>query len=76
MSCVRMSQQSALAHSHLGTTIDLDGETMDVRAEVGLLTRNVVFRGSENEGWDDVIEACPNGFDTGKTAFFLSSIVR
>ena len=49
---------------------------MDVRAEVGLLTRNIVFRGSENEGWDDVIEACPNGFDTGKTAFFLASIVR
>ena len=44
------------------------GHTLEARAEVGLLTHNVVVRGSNDPQWDDVIEACPAGFDTGEFA--------
>jgi len=30
-----------------------------IPAEVGLLTRNIVFRGSNDQQWHDQIEACP-----------------
>ena len=44
----------------------MDGSvTLEARAEVGLLTHNVVVRGSDNDEWHDVIKACPEGFDTG-----------
>ena len=39
---------------------------MEARAEVALLTRNVVVRGSDNDEWHDVIEKCDEGFDTGQ----------
>ncbi|KAF6037339.1 PKHD1L1 [Bugula neritina] len=56
----------ALDYKHLGVTADLGGgHTLEMRAEVGLLTHNVVFRGSDHHQWKDVIEACPAGFDTG-----------
>lgn len=35
------------------------------RAEVGLLTRNVVVRGNEDAQWDRVIEGCEDGFNPG-----------
>ncbi|KAM9839131.1 PKHD1 like 1, tandem duplicate 1 [Aulostomus maculatus] len=58
-----------LAYTHLGVTVTLpDGTLFDGRAEVGLLTRNIVVRGSQNEEWNDKIEACPDGFNTGEFA--------
>ena len=45
-----------------------EGYTLEARAEVGLLTRNIVIRGSNNPQWHDKIEACPDGFDTGEFA--------
>lgn len=55
-----------LAYTHLGVSVILaDGTKFEGRAEVGLLTRNIVVRGSQHQEWDDTIEACPNGFDTG-----------
>lgn len=38
---------SALEHTHFGEiyTVGSDGDFIDMRAEVGLLSRNVVFRG-------------------------------
>ena len=41
------------------------GHRLEACAEVGLLTRNVVVRGSDNKQWNDTIEACSEGFDTG-----------
>ena len=35
-------------------------------AEVGLLSRNIVVRGSDNPAWNDKIPACEEGFDTGE----------
>jgi len=37
-----------------------------MRAEVGLLSRNVRVIGSRDMQWADDIEACPDGFDTGE----------
>ena len=39
---------------------------LEARAEIGLLSHNVVVRGVDNKEWNDDIEACPNGFNTGK----------
>ncbi|KAK2830693.1 hypothetical protein Q5P01_018624 [Channa striata] len=58
-----------LSYTHLGVGVTLpDGSVFEGRAEVGLLTRNIVVRGSENVEWNDQIQACPDGFDTGEFA--------
>ncbi|XP_040908783.1 LOW QUALITY PROTEIN: PKHD1 like 1, tandem duplicate 1 [Toxotes jaculatrix] len=58
-----------LKYTHLGVTVTLpDGTVFEGRAEVGLLTRNIVVRGSQNQEWNDRIEACPDGFNTGEFA--------
>lgn len=55
-----------LNYTHLGVTITLpDGTAFEARAEVGVLTRNIVVRGSQNQEWSDKIAACPDGFNTG-----------
>lgn len=55
-----------LNYTHLGITVTLpDGTLFEARAEVGILTRNILIRGSNNMEWDNKIPACPDGFDTG-----------
>lgn len=55
-----------LNYTHLGITTTLpDGTVFEARAEVGILTRNILIRGSENVEWNDKIPSCPDGFDTG-----------
>ncbi|WP_396612531.1 G8 domain-containing protein [Haloferax sp. S1W] len=47
---------SGLDHDHFGETQKVDGRTVDIRAEVGLLTRNIVMRGDNevsNPGGDE-----------------------
>ena len=56
----------ALEFGHLGETQTFEGGiTLETRAEVGLLTHNVVVRGSNLKDWNDEVEACPAGFDPG-----------
>ena len=56
----------ALEFGHLGETQTFQGGiTLETRAEVGLLTHNVVVRGSNLKDWNDQVEACPAGFDPG-----------
>ncbi|MED6281140.1 Fibrocystin-L, partial [Characodon lateralis] len=58
-----------LMYTHLGLSVTLpDGTVFEGRAEVGLLSRNIVVRGSQNLEWSDEIEACPDGFNTGEFA--------
>nr|XP_039261251.1 fibrocystin-L-like [Styela clava] len=61
-----------LAHRHLGIEETYETPkgpvTFQYRAEVGLLTRNIKFQGSSDKSWHDVIEACPDGFNTGMFA--------
>ncbi|KAI5091821.1 fibrocystin-L precursor, partial [Silurus meridionalis] len=60
---------SPLSYTHLGITVTLpDGTMFEARAEVGVLTRNIVVRGSINTEWNDKIQACPDGFNTGEFA--------
>uniref|UniRef100_A0A8C5WI58 Fibrocystin-L n=1 Tax=Leptobrachium leishanense TaxID=445787 RepID=A0A8C5WI58_9ANUR len=58
-----------LTYKHLGISITLpDNSVFEARAEVGLLTRNIVVRGSTNMEWSETISACPDGFDPGEFA--------
>ncbi|XP_067676837.1 fibrocystin-L-like isoform X2 [Haliotis asinina] len=61
-----LTLDTALKYSHLGVTLTFNGESVETRAEVGLLTHNVVVRGSTNTQWQDTIEPCADGFDTGE----------
>lgn len=55
-----------MKYTHLGVSVTLpDGTIFEARAEVGLLTRNIVVQGSQNQEWNEEIEACPDGFNTG-----------
>ncbi|XP_078617867.1 fibrocystin-L-like isoform X2 [Branchiostoma floridae x Branchiostoma japonicum] len=59
-----------LEFEHLSATSTFTAEdesiTVSYGAEIGLLTHNVVVRGSNNEDWNTEIEACEAGFDTGE----------
>ena len=48
---------------------------LEARAEVGVLTRNIKYRGSDNPSWHEEIEACPDGFDTGTISNVISFVV-
>ena len=41
----RINFEDALEHEHLAYSDSCDGETIDTRGEVALLSRNVVFQG-------------------------------
>ncbi|XP_022094388.1 fibrocystin-L-like [Acanthaster planci] len=58
----------ALKYDHFGITQTIDDVTLEMRAEVGLLTRNVKVRGSVQEEWIEEYEECPEDFDTGQFA--------
>ncbi|XP_067950949.1 fibrocystin-L-like [Watersipora subatra] len=61
-----ISFSEPLEYEHLGVTEELGGgHTLEMRAEVALLSRNVRVIGSRDIQWSDEIEACPDGFDTG-----------
>ena len=71
-----MTLAAPLTHKHLGEAVPLAGGlSLQARAEVAVLTRNVVVRGSDNIEWHDKIEACPDGFDTGKLLRLISSLI-
>ena len=52
-------------YAHIGIEQTIGNVTFDTRAEVALLTRNVVVRGSVNEDWTEKIEACAEDFNAG-----------
>ncbi|KAM7075195.1 fibrocystin-L isoform 14-T16 [Molossus nigricans] len=61
---VTVTLASPLSYTHLGITVPLpDGTPFEARAEVGILTRNILIRGSDNVEWNNQIPACPDGFD-------------
>ncbi|XP_058524528.1 fibrocystin-L isoform X1 [Ochotona princeps] len=66
---INITLTNPLNYTHLGVTVTLsDGTLFEARAEVGILTRNILVRGSDNVEWNDTIPACPDGFDTGEFA--------
>lgn len=54
-----------MTYDHVAVTETYGSKTVELRAEVGLLTHNVKVQGSSDDQWADKIEACPDGFDTG-----------
>ena len=58
-----------LKYKHVALTQQIAGRVIETSAEVGLLTRNIVIRGSRHKDWDDgVIEACSVEFDPDQFA--------
>ncbi|XP_071828580.1 fibrocystin-L-like isoform X3 [Apostichopus japonicus] len=58
----------AVVYKHISLVQTIDGVTLETRAEVGMLTRNVKFRGSVHDEWTETIEACDAEFDTNQFA--------
>lgn len=46
----KLTLSTALKYYHAGTILIVNGQSLDMRAEVGVLTSNMVIRGTEN-GW-------------------------
>ena len=57
-----------LLYMHISIAQTIEGRYIETRAEVGLLSRNVIVRGSVNDQWNDVIQNCPAEFDPGQFA--------
>ena len=57
-----------LKYKHISVVQKIAGRTVKTRAEVGLLSRNVVVEGSENDEWKEKIEECQEGFNPGQFA--------
>ncbi|XP_064639845.1 fibrocystin-L-like [Lineus longissimus] len=60
--------EEPLSYRHIGEENIIDGRVLQIRAEVGLLSHNILFQGSNDPQYNEVIEACPDGFDTGEFA--------
>ena len=46
-----------LEFEHLAITMSNGKDELQLKAEVGLLTRNIVFEGSVNDEWTDCVSA-------------------
>ncbi|XP_052063080.1 fibrocystin-L-like [Mytilus californianus] len=55
-----------LKYDHLGISETIGGHTLEYRAEVAMLTRNILVRGLNDPQWNDKIEKCDAGFNTGE----------
>ena len=56
----------ALKYKHISIEQNIAGRRIQTRAEVGLLSRNVVVQGSVGDTWTHKVEACPAEFDPGQ----------
>jgi len=63
-----LTLNAPLTWTHLGVTKQFGSTTIQLRAEVGLLSHNIVFQGSVTETWNQTIEACPQGFNPDEHA--------
>lgn len=55
-----------LKYRHISLVQTIAGRVIETRAEVGLLSRNVVIQGSVHDAWTEKIEACPKEFQPGQ----------
>ncbi|CAF0978946.1 unnamed protein product, partial [Brachionus calyciflorus] len=69
-----LTLDTALTYTHLSLVRTIgsgvDTRQIEIRAEVGLLTRNIVFQGSNDASWRSLksAKACPKGFNPGEFA--------
>lgn len=64
----KLTFEPPLKYMHISHNQTIAGRFIQTQAEVGLLTRNVVVKGSFNDDWDETIEACPKEFDPNQFA--------
>ena len=57
-----------LKYRHISIVQTFGNREVKTRAEVGLLTRNIVVQGSVEETWKHTIKNCPAEFDPGQFA--------
>lgn len=55
-----------MKYKHISLVQTIAGRVIETRAEVGLLTRNIVVKGSKHDEWNDKIENCKAEFDPGQ----------
>ena len=58
--------QSPLKYNHISIAQTFEGIQVETRGEVGLLSRNVVVKGSVHDEWTENIVACPKEFSPGQ----------
>ncbi len=66
-----LTLDSALQFQHLGVRRVISGSvSVDIFAEVGLLSRNVLFQGHNDDTWNQFYSApaCPDGFNPDEFA--------
>ena len=56
----------AVEYEHISVLQTIASRAIDTSAEVGYLTRNILFRGNVNEEWSESIQACSEDFRTGQ----------
>lgn len=54
-----------LSYTHLGITRQVNTTTIEIRAEIGLLSHNIVFEGMTSENVGDTLPECLDGFNPG-----------
>ena len=66
----QLTLDSPLNYTHLSIKRTVYDTDVYIKAEVGLLTRNVLFRGINDDSWNSLntAPACPSGFDPGSNA--------
>lgn len=65
-----LTLDSVLGYDHLAETRTVNDVTVNIRAEVGLLSRNVVIKGFNDDTWNSLktAKACPTEFDPSEFA--------
>ena len=57
--------EKPLEYKHISIEQTFGDRVIETRGEVGLLTRNILIRGTKNEQFVEVLPACEEDFDSG-----------
>ena len=57
--------EKPLEYKHISIEQTFGDRVIETRGEVGLLTRNILIRGTKNEQFVEVLPACEEEFDSG-----------
>ena len=71
-----LTLERELAFEHISSDQTFAGQTVRMRAEVGLLTRIVKVRGSVNDAFTEKVKKCAAGFEPGEIGVWSSVFSR
>ena len=60
-----LTMDRPLSYTHLGITRLVNATAIEIRAEIGLLSHNIVFGGMASESVGETLPECPDGFNPG-----------